>query len=297
MGVPTDHHRHEFHRGLSDRPSHARISNFHLQYSPRPARLRHSRHRSRAAARGHGDARRLLADPILDVWQEALSTHIAGTLFLQEVREGVQSTPVDCNATVFTPRLRNQLAKRWRSAVKHANRRAGRGSGSGRTATQCTPLPTSTPQDVNGLPPNPDSPIATDERFPSSPCGFATAFRPSSSLISSVEISIRFGPVTNGSRSSQKWSKNRYNEVLVTRPGIASAGAMLRISVVCQVSLPGHSTVFLPSCSPIYFRCDLKPHSGQLKARPNHACGSAWLILHRSYDFKVEALVHNERWG
>src|ERR1700682_4261132 len=56
------------------------------------------------------------------------------------------------------------------------------------------------PRRVDGPPPNPDSPIATAAPVPFSPCDFATAFCPFSSLFSLVEIGIRFDPVTNGLR-------------------------------------------------------------------------------------------------
>src|SRR3981081_4351369 len=42
--------------------------------------------------------------------------------------------PVDCWATLFTPRLGNQSASRCRSTVKHANRSTG--SATGRASTQ-----------------------------------------------------------------------------------------------------------------------------------------------------------------
>src|SRR5258707_15815272 len=79
----------------------------------------------------------------------------------------------------------------------------------------------------DGPPPDPDSPIATAALVPSSTCDFATAFCPSSSRSSSVEMRIRFGPVTNGLKNSPTGSKGRYNKVLATRLVIASTGAML----------------------------------------------------------------------
>src|SRR5216684_3045008 len=122
---------------------------------------------------------------------------------------GIQYTPVDCKATVFTPQFCNQSANRHRS-----------------------------PRRVHGPPPNPDSPIATAARVPSSLFDFATASCPFSSLSSSVEMRIRFGPVTNGLRNSPTGSKGRYNAVLATRLVIASTGAMLIVGheAPCRIS-------------------------------------------------------------
>ena len=48
---------------------------------------------------------------------------------------GIQYTPVDCMATVFTPHCCNPSANRYKSAVKHSKRRTGSGSQFGRTTT------------------------------------------------------------------------------------------------------------------------------------------------------------------
>jgi hypothetical protein len=79
-------------------------------------------------------------------------------------------------------------------------------------------------------------PIAVAAPVPSSVSGFATASCLSSSLLSSVEIGIRFGPVTNGLGISPTGSKGRYIEVLATMPVIASTGAMLVVGHEAPVS-------------------------------------------------------------
>jgi hypothetical protein len=93
-------------------------------------------------------------------------------------------------------------------------------------------------QRVDGPLPNPDSPIATAALIPSSPGDFATASRPFSSQSSSVEMRIRFAPVTNGLRNSPTGSKGHYVKVLATRLVIASTGAMLTVGheAPCRIS-------------------------------------------------------------
>src|ERR1700674_1490636 len=56
----------------------------------------------------------------------------------------------------------------------------------------------------DGPPPNPDSPIATVALVPSSPCDFDTAFCPSSSGSSSMEMRIRFGLAALASSFTQE---------------------------------------------------------------------------------------------
>src|SRR5271168_4179740 len=78
MGVPAGGHWDELHRCVRHRTYDARISNLHLQYPPGSPCLRDRGRGPAAVARRTGGACRLLVDPLLDVSEEALSSHISG---------------------------------------------------------------------------------------------------------------------------------------------------------------------------------------------------------------------------
>src|SRR5690349_12620913 len=141
---------------------------------------------------------------------------------------GIQYTPVECMATVFTPQRCNQSARRCRSAVQHSNRRTGCESRSGRISDVMQAVPNIDPRCMRMdyiqtrvlrlqlpspffslLPVPPQFSVGHDSR--SSVKGWDPV-RPGDDRLRNLSNGVK-GPATS--------------MVLATMPAIASTGAML----------------------------------------------------------------------